>query len=361
MIEHLLGFFAPWGLFALILALQALVPARRAEGYARDEISNEPIIYRLNGLPVFLLVVAAWFMSGYTGLVPYEWLWQHRWSGLAGAFALGLIASSLALHNAPAQSASWLKDYFLGRKKNPSLAGGRVDAKMYLYAAGAIVLELNLLSFAAHHVLNHPTDFSLGVILYVCLFTWFICEYLVFEHVHLYTYDLFAERLGFKLVGGCLVFYPYFYGIGLWATADLPNPDSPTWYLVLSAAVFFSGWVLARGANMQKYYFKRDPSHVFLGLIKPQSISDGERHVLCSGFWGLSRHINYLGEVLMATGLTLSLGWPWLIVPWLYPLYYAVFLPTRERDDDHRCEEKYGELWRQYREKVPRRIIPYVY
>ena len=163
-------------------------------------------------------------MAGHTGLVPYEWLWQHRWSGLAGAFALGLIASGFALRDAPAQSASWLKDYFLGRKKNPSLAGGRVDAKMYLYAAGAIVLELNLLSFAAHHVLNHPTDFSLGVILYVCLFTWFICEYLVFEHVHLYTYDLFAERLGFKLVGGCLVFYPYFYGVGLWGDSRFTQP-----------------------------------------------------------------------------------------------------------------------------------------
>lgn len=32
-----------------------------------------------------------------------------------------------------------------------------------------------------------------------------------------------------------------------------------------------------------------------------------------------------------------------------------------ERDDDRRCEEKYGELWHRYREKVPRRIIPHVY
>ena len=241
------------------------------------------------------------------------------------------------------------------------MAHDRVDAKMYLCVVGAIILELNILSFAAHHILSNPTNFSLGVVVYVCLFTWFICEYLIFEHVHLYTYDLFAERLGFKLVWGCLVFYPYFYAIGLWAVADLGNPDSPAWYLVLSAMVFFAGWTLARGANMQKYYFKRDPSHVFLGLFKPQTISDGERHVLCSGFWGVSRHINYLGEVLMATGLTLSLGWPWLVIPWLYPLYYAVFLSTRERDDDRRCEEKYGELWQQYREKVPWRIVPYIY
>lgn len=361
MTEHLPGFFAPWVIFGLVLGLQAFVPARRVEGYARDEITNKPITYRLNGLPVFFIVVVAWFAAGHVDLMPYEWFWEHRWSSLAGAFTLGLIASGIALRGAPAQSVSWLKDYFLGRRANPSLAGGRVDAKMYLYTVGAIVLELNLLSFAAHHILSHPADFSPGVILYVCLFTWFICEYLVFEHVHLYTYDLFAEQLGFKLVGGCLVFYPYFYGIGLWATADLPNPGSPVWYLVLSAFVFFSGWILARGANMQKYYFKRDPSHVFLGLLRPQSISDGEHHLLCSGFWGLSRHVNYLGEVLMAVGLTLALGWPWLIVPWLYPLYYVVFLTTRERDDDRRCEEKYGELWHRYREKVPRRIVPYTY
>ncbi|MDE0611592.1 MAG: hypothetical protein OXH88_02700 [Gammaproteobacteria bacterium] len=129
MTEHLLGFFAPWGLFALILVLQALVPARRVEGYARDEISNEPITYRLNGLPVFFLVVAAWFAAGHTGLMSYEWFWQHCWSGLAGALALGLIASGLALRDTLAQSASWLKDYFLGRKKNPGLAGGRAGGR----------------------------------------------------------------------------------------------------------------------------------------------------------------------------------------------------------------------------------------
>lgn len=232
---------------------------------------------------------------------------------------------------------------------------------MYLYLAGATILELNLLAFAAHHVLSNPTSPSPGVIVHVCLFSWFICDYLIFESAHLYTYDLFAERLGFKLVWGCLVFYPYFYAIGLWAVADMANPESPTWLLVLSATVFVVGWVLARGANMQKYYFKRDPEHLFLGLIRPRSISDGERHLLCSGFWGMSRHVNYLGEVLMGIGLTLALGWPSLIAPWLYPLYYVVFLAMRERDDDHRCEQGYGELWRSYRKEVPWRIVPYLY
>ena len=79
--------------------------------------------------------------------------------------------------------------------------------------------------------------------------------------------------------------------------------------------------------------------------IAPEAVSDGEHRLLCNGFWGVSRHVNYLGEVLMASGLALALGWPGLPGPWLYPLYYVLLLGTRERDDDRRCAEKYGALW----------------
>lgn len=361
MTEHVLGFFSSWVICALVLGLQVLLPARQVRGYARDEISNEPLSYRLNGLRVLLVVVATWLLAGYADLLPLDWFWRHRWSALGGACVLGIVGSMVAIRGVPAMSNSWLGDFYLGRRANPRMINGRVDAKMYLYVAGAAIFVLNILSFATHHFLNNLTDPSLGVVVYACLFCWFICDYMVFEHVHLYTYDLFAERLGFKLIWGCLAFYPYFYVIGLWAIADLPNPGSPTWLLILSVIVFLAGWILARGANMQKYFFKRDPDQPFLGLIENRRISDGERHLLCSGYWGISRHVNYLGEGLMAVGLTLSLGWPSMFIPWLYPLYYAVFLTTRERDDDRRCEQKYGELWRKYRQEVPWRIIPYLY
>ncbi len=55
------------------------------------------------------------------------------------------------------------------------------------------------------------------MITYVLIFSWFIGEYLYFEKVHLFTYDIFAEKIGFKLVWGCLVFYPCFYTIGIYS------------------------------------------------------------------------------------------------------------------------------------------------
>ena len=357
----LAGFFSAWLIFAVVLVLQLVLPARRIEGYARHEETGKRLGYRLNGLRVFVVCVALWFVLGQYGLVPWDWLWQHRWAGAAGGCVLGLLVSAAVVFSAPRRGGSLLAEYYLGRRKNPQMFKGRVDAKMYLYVAGATLLQLNLLSFAAHHNLNNPLDLSPGVVLYVMLFTWFICDYLFFERVHLYTYDLFAERLGFKLIWGCLAWYPYFYGVGLWAVAGRPNPGAPQWLYFLAALVFFGGWMLARGSNMQKFVFKRNPERAFLGFIRPRVISDGTRSVLCSGFWGVSRHVNYLGEILMATGLALSLGWPLALGPWLYPLYYVALLVPRERDDDRRCAEKYGVLWEEYRKQVRWRIIPGVY
>jgi delta14-sterol reductase len=196
------------------------------------------------------------------------------------------------------------------------------------------------------------------VVLYLALFTFFLVEYLLFERVHLYTYDFVAERVGFKLGWGCFCFYPFFYVVGLWTTAELPDPRWPAWAYGLIAVLFFVGWTLARGANLQKYWFKRDPSRKAFGVIAQEAL---EGRVLVSGFWGLSRHINYLGELLMATALTLSLGHPEVLGPWLYPLYYVGLLVPRQLDDDRRCAEKYGPLWNAYRERVRWRIVPFIY
>jgi protein-S-isoprenylcysteine O-methyltransferase Ste14 len=126
-------------------------------------------------------------------------------------------------------------------------------------------------------------------------------------------------------------------------------------------ALFFGGWALSRGANLQKYLFKTRPEQKLFGILAPQTVASDGRQLLCSGFWRLSRHINYLGEILMALALALSLGHPTAIGPWLYPLYYVALLFPRQHADDLRCSAKYGLLWQQYCDRVPYRIIPWIY
>lgn len=355
------GFFAPLGVYAVITLLHLVLPARHVDGYVVDPATGKPFRYRLNGLAVYALTIGLWGLACAYGGLPWDYFWTTRWEGLAGACVLGLLFTFALVLPAKPTGRGLAADLYLGRIENPQWLGGRVDAKMWLYLVGATMLGLNLYSFAMHHRLTHPDDPSPGVTLYVGLFTFFLCEYLFFEQVHLYTYDFFAERVGFKLGWGCLLFYPFFYGVGLWAVADLPRPDVSPVILAAAAACFFLGWSLARGANMQKFAFKRDPSAKFLGLIAPEVVTDGDKKLLVSGFWRVSRHVNYLGEILMATGLTLALGYPDHLVTWLYPVYYLVLLVPRQIDDDRRCAAKYGALWTRYVERVPYRIVPGIY
>ena len=145
------------------------------------------------------------------------------------------------------------------------------------------------------------------MLVYVACFTWFLIEYMYFENVHLYTYDLFAEKLGFKLTWGCMVFYPFFYPIGIHSIIasvatehrmKTGGSDISVECAVVIAVLFFAGWSLTRGANMQKYYFRTQPEcKTFLfGLVEQRTLPG--THILVSGWWGVARHLNYFGEII---------------------------------------------------------------
>lgn len=292
-------------------------------------------------------------------MLPWEYIYEHSSHMFLSAFLIGIVSSAYIVSLGQRQSASLVSDYYLGTLENPQFGvGGRVlDAKMYLYLVGAVHLELNLLSCTAAHWVYKSPDTNMGVALSASLLSWFVTEYLWWENVHLYTYDFFAERVGFKLCFGCLCFYPFVYAVPVWAATELGNPRRSTAYYVVAAGVYFAGWGLSRGANLQKYWFKR-------GLKTVQTVrsADGRHELLCGGFWGVARHVNYLGEILEAVGIVLALGQAWdAWLPWLYPLFYVALLFPRERDDDARCRQKYGALWAEYCQRVPYRIIPYVY
>lgn len=71
----------------------------------------------------------------------------------------------------------------------------------------------------------------------------------------------------------------------------------------------------------------------------------------------MSRHINYLGDWLMALAWSLPCGFG-SIIPYFYPIYFAILLIHRERRDDHKCRTKYGVDWEKYCNTVQYRIIP---
>ncbi|MEP6862159.1 MAG: ergosterol biosynthesis protein, partial [Deltaproteobacteria bacterium] len=200
------GVLALLAVYLATFVLYVTLPGRWVEGYARDA-RGTPLRYRLDGPLVCAVVIAAYVVLAATGTIAWDLFYRERLVTLVTALVTGFVFTFAIVVPAPPTGKSWAADLYLGRLENPQW--GRADAKMFLYLVGAVMLELNLLSFTAHHVL-HFAD-STSIVVYTALFSFFLVEYLCFERVHLYTYDFVAERVGFKLGWGCLAFYPFFY------------------------------------------------------------------------------------------------------------------------------------------------------
>ncbi|MDE0388943.1 MAG: DUF1295 domain-containing protein [Rhodospirillales bacterium] len=360
--EKLAGFFTPLAIFIVFFLLQVILPGMRVPGYVRDKETGEPRKYRLNGILVFVIAVLVWAFEA-TGM-PRDWFYRTTLYALAGGTLFSLIFTFIAVYSQPRkEKRNPIADLWVGRAQELAFFNYRFDIKMYLYVVGGTMLALNAMSGAAYHYDRFGEEANPGVFLYAAFFAFYVFDYFIFERVQLYTYDLIHEKLGFKLFWGGLMVYGWLYILPLWGMAAYPDPGfSPAWtyvWLIGTGLLFLYGWVISRGANLQKYMFKRWPDRKFLGMIKPEYIEAGDRKILCSGLWGVARHFNYLGEGFLALSVALSFGHfdnPWA---WTYFVFIVTLFTIRQVEDEAYCAEKYGaEKWAEYQARVKYRIFP---
>ena len=363
--EAIAGFLTPLAIFLAFFLAQLILPGRRVTGYVVNPETGEPRNYKLNGILVFAIALAVWAFD-LTGM-GRDWLYRSTMYAIAGGTVFCILFSIWAVFSRPrGEIANPLVAYWEGRALELSFLKERFDIKMYLYVVGGTMLSLNALSGAAWHYERFGADFNPGVYLYAAFLTFYVLDYFVFERVQLYTYDLIHEKLGLKLIWGGLVVYGWLYILPLWGMAAYPNPGfSALWtyvWLIGTGALFLLGWGISRGANMQKYTFKRWPERKFLGIIEPKYIEAGNRKILYSGLWGYARHFNYLGEGFLSFSIGLVFGYfanPWA---WTYFVFIVSLFTWRQRVDEANCAEKYGaQKWEEYQSRVKYRILPGVY
>ena len=363
--EAIAGFFTPLAIFAVFLLAQLILPARRVPGYVVNPETGEPRNYRLNGLLVFAIALVVWALEPF-GL-PRDWFYRSSIYAVAGGTVFTAVFAVWAVFSQPrGEVKNPLMALWFGRAQELSFFRERFDVKMWFYVVGGTMLSLNALSGAAYHYERFGEDSNPGVFLYAAFFTFYIMDYFIFERVQLYTYDLIHEKLGFMLIWGGLVVYGWLFILPLWGMAAHPDPGfSTAWtyvWLIGTATLFLIGWGIGRGANLQKYTFKRWPDRKFLGIIEPRYIQAGDRKILYSGLWGVARHFNYMGEGFLALSIALVFGHfanPWA---WTYFVFVVTFFTFRQRGDDKLCAEKYGaEKWAEYQARVKYRIFPGVY
>jgi 7-dehydrocholesterol reductase len=182
---------------------------------------------------------------------------------------------------------------------------------------------------------------------------------------------------GFYLSWGDCVWLPFMYT--LQSHYLVRNPiDLTLPYLLLVCIIGHAGYYVFRATNYQKDIVRRTKGDckiwgspakfiktglIYLLIVSEYETSDGEKHssiLLLSGFWGVSRHFNYVGDLLISLAMCMTCGGDHLL-PYFYIIYMIILLLTRINRDHDRCMGKYGKYWEQYCKEVPYALIPYVY
>lgn len=347
--------------FAAQAALQVWAPGRKVLGMPLPD--GRRLEYRMNGMFSFLFTLAA-----VAGAVTLGWLdaalLYDQIGPLLSVVNLFSFAFAGFLYARGLKGAEWERptgrlfyDYFMGTALNPRI--GSLDLKLFCEARPGMIFWMLLnLSIAAKQYQNHGL-MTTPMAMVVGFQGFYLIDYFIHEEAILTTWDIKHEKFGWMLCWGDLVWLPFTYTLQAQYLVDHTH-DLPAFGIAAIVALNLAGYVIFRGANLQKHRFRRDPERPVWGRPAEYIETAKGTLLLTSGWWGLSRHMNYFGDLMIALSwcLPAAFGSP---LPYFHIVYFSILLFHRERRDDAMCLSKYGEDWCRYRARVPWRIVPGVY
>jgi delta14-sterol reductase len=291
------------------------------------------------------------------------------------------------------KTGNMLYDWYIGRELNPRVTLpfiGEIDIKEWMEVRpgllGWVILNCTFVA-KQYRQYGYVSD---SILFITFVQGAYVIDCLVVEPYILTTMDITTDGFGFMLSFGDLVWVPFLYSQQTRYLSTHPK-HLGTLGLVGVGSVLLAAYSIFRLSNAQKNTFRTNPNDPSVAHLKYIETKAGTR-LLVSGWWGVARHINYLGDWLQAwpyslpTGLAgyqiLSAGtkaegalimvdgreviagdaegWG-MIFTYFYILYFGVLLVHRDGRDDEKCAKKYGEDWEKYKKIVKWKIIPYVY
>ena len=350
-----------FGWFFLHVVLQIAAPGKTAYGLPLAD--GQRLAYKMNGLFSFWFSIAVAVLVVYFGLLSPSVLYD-QFGPLLTTVNLFTLALSLYLYWLGKASpkperitGNVVYDFFMGTALNPRI--GSFDLKLFCEARpgliGWVLINFSLAAkqYQLHHTLTIP-------MILVCAFHFlYVADYYFNEDAVLTTWDIKYENFGWMLCWGDLVWVPFTYTLQALYLVNHTH-DLPVWGTVGIVALNMAGYSIFRLTNIQKHRFRNDPTRLVWGK-KPEYLTTSTGSLLLtSGWWGIARHLNYLGDLMM------GLAWclPTLFdhpLTYFYIVYFTILLVHRERRDNNFCRTKYGTDWDRYCAKVRWRIIPGVY
>lgn len=366
--------YSGWMMLQVILFLA--LPGRIRRGTATP--AGNVLTYKCNGISawvvshlLFLLLVMKGFINA--TIISDNWGALMVITNVFG-FSLALFCYVKA-HYFPSHpedrcfSGSGFYDFFMGVEHNPRI--GPFDFKLFFNGRpGIVAWTLIDLSFAAKQY-NDFGHISNSMILLNILHGTYVVDFFLNESWYLRTIDIAHDHFGFYLAWGDTVWLPFMYTLQSVYLARHPI-SLPWWGFVGTLLLGLTGYLIFRSVNHQKDYFRVSmktnaectiwgkPARYILATYATTDAEQKQSYLLASGWWGLSRHFNYVGDLFNALSYCLACGFGH-VLPYFYFCFMLCLLIHRSFRDDIRCRQKYGAYWDKYCRLVPYKIVPYVF
>ncbi|KAJ8695605.1 erg24, C-14 sterol reductase [Pleurotus ostreatus] len=354
--------YLAWYLFCVVA--WAILPGNDFQGVLMR--NGQKKTYKVNGFVTFICAIGiAVAMIVYQGVESFTFLYR-KWVGFVTASLLLSVIQAVYVYLASFQPGKLLSlggntgnpiyDFFMGRELNPTI--GSLDLKYFNELRPSMILwGLVDISMVCEQAVRRGglikvTD-SMWLVLAFHLF--YIADSLYNETAVFTVMDITTDGLGFMLVFGCLCWIPFVYSLQA-RYLVFQQLEMGALNVALVLLVNGIGYYIFRAANGEKNDFRNGKNPKNLKYMKTERGSK----LLITGWWGRSRHPNYLGDVIMALAWSLPTGFNTPIT-YFYVIYFSILLLHRERRDNEHCAQKYGKDWERYTKLVPYRIVPYVY
>lgn len=351
-----------FGWFFFQAALQHFLPGREVLGSPLP--GGYRLKYWLNGWLTWwvtmALVPVLWFAGfpltilydNYGPMISVVIIWSFVFTAL-------LKIHAVIKGEEERMSGNFFYDFWMGFARNPRI--GTFDLKLFCEARPGLILWVLLNFSIAAKQYETQGYLSLSMVL-VCFFHfWYIADYYYHEEAILTTMDVITEKFGFMLVFGDLAWVPFTYVFqAFYLLRHRPEVHISYEYAAFVVGVFSFGYYLFRWVNSQKHEFRRNPEAPVWGKKATYIETKRGTKLLTSGFWGVARHLNYTGDIIIS--------WAWCLpclfdsaAPYFYGIYFTSLDLHRCWRDHNECKKKYGADWDRYCEKVPYVFIPYVF
>lgn len=270
----------------------------------------------------------------------------------------GIIENEQDYENKP--SYNFINDFYSGIQLVPRISIFE-DIDLKLLIVGHIGMCLWFLLNIRNTIFGFGNGTFIPLII-TLLQSLYIIFWALNEEWYLYTIDMNYDRLGFYLCFGSLAWIPAIYCNYTYYSSNIIITHNYT-ALFLYILLYLIGLHIFIDSNMERYMFRRNMKSNSKHLVVKFTDTNGnelENTLIIDGWWKYSRHINYLGDIIMVVALSLICGFKH-IIPHFYTIMLIILLIHRIYRDEIKCSKKYGKGWYEYKKIVPYVLIPYIY